>query len=175
MYREDPMKRLGLAVLVAASLPFAAVAKAQGDTVSVDSLRNMTQAQLDETYVNAEPGPMPDGDSQGTAVFFPGSILNTPTQLLTALVWQGKVFDAQDGVLVNKVFGFRLVKAKVYMGESLFDGKPSIIIDYSQTSTLAHMVRDEIREVAPGIYLGRAYIRSLLGDYMAVNFILNFN
>jgi hypothetical protein len=170
------MKRAVFALL-ALALPVTATHAKADDTavVSVDELRTMNQTQLNELYVNAEPGPMPDGDSQGTAVFFPGSILNEPTQLLAALAWQGKVFDTEDGILVNKVFGFRAIKAEVYYGDSIFDGKQSIIIDYSQTSLVAHLVRDEIRMVAPGLYLGRAYIRTWLGDFMAVNFILNFN
>jgi hypothetical protein len=72
------------------------------------------------------------------------------------------------------VFGFRAIKAELYKGPSLLDGRESNIIDYSRTSLLAHAVRDEIREVAPNLYLGRAYLRTLLGDFMVVNFVLEF-
>jgi hypothetical protein len=144
-------------------------------SVTVDDMRQMRQVELDEIYSLALPGEMPDGESQGTAVFFPGSLINTPAQLLASLFWQGKIFDTEDGVLVNKVFGFHAIKAQIYFGDSLFDGKESIIIDYSNTSLVARRIRDEIREVSPGVYLGRAYLRTLLGDFMVVNFILNFN
>ena len=30
------------------------------------------------------------------------------------------------------------------------------MLDYSDTSLLAHWIRDEIREVGPGTYLGKA-------------------
>lgn len=144
------------------------------ESVTVDELRVMRQGDLDATYQSAVAGPLPDGDSKGTAVFFPGSIINTPTQLLAALFWQGKVFDTDDGILVNKVIGFKAIKAEVFYGESLFDGGESIIIDYSRTSIVANRIRDEIRMVAPGIYLGRAYMRTLLADIMVVNFVLDF-
>jgi hypothetical protein len=142
--------------------------------VTADDLRVMSQPELDAIYLAADAGEMPDGESDGTAVFFAGSIINTPTQLLAALIWQGKVFDTDDGILVNKVFGFRAIKAELYKGPSLLDGRESNIIDYSRTSLLAHAVRDEIREVAPNLYLGRAYLRTLLGDFMVVNFVLEF-
>lgn len=143
--------------------------------VSVTELRDMSQTQLNAQYLGRHAGPMPDGDSHGTAVFFPGSIINMPTQMIAAMVWQGKVFDTSDGVLVNKVFGFDAIKAQVFYGPSLFDGEQSVIIDYHDTSILFGRVRDEIRQVGPNLYLGRAYIRGIFMDFMAVNFILDFN
>ena len=171
------MKRFALTLLapiLAAFLPLAQAARAD-DTHSFEQLRKMSQVELDSAYTELQAGPLPDGDSAGTAVFFPGSAINDVTQRLAALIWQGKVFDTANGILVNKVLGFRAVKAKVYYGESLLDGRQSIIIDYSKTSLLFSAVRDEIREVSPGLYLGRAYVRTLLGDRNVVNFILNFN
>jgi hypothetical protein len=74
--------------------------------------------------------------------------------------WKGKVFDAQRGQLLNRVtpFGVHGIRANVYPGASLLDGRESIILDYSRTSVLARWVRDEIREVSPGVYLGFAYV-----------------
>ena len=37
------------------------------------------------------------------------------------------------------------------------DQKECIVLDYSETSLLAHWIRDEIREVAPRTYLGKVY------------------
>lgn len=167
------MKSFIVGALLALALPFATPAVAAD--ITVDQLRDMSQTSLNQVYLNAVPGPLPDGQSNGTAVFFPGTLISTPTQILAALIWQGKVFDTDDGILNNRVFGFRAIKAKVYYGKSLFDGKESIIIDYSRTSLLAHKIRDEIRLVAPNLYLGRAYLRTWIGDYMVVNFILDFN
>lgn len=165
------MKRLLISGLFALSF----AAQAQAANITRDQLRLMSQDQLDETYLNAPVGNIPDGQSDGTAVFFADDpLINEPTQWLALFAWQGKVFDRDDGVLVNRVFGFRAIKANVYYGESLMDGGESIIIDYHDTSLLCRQVRDEIRQVSPTIYLGRAYLRTLLGDYMAINFILEF-
>ncbi len=44
----------------------------------------------------------------------------------------------------------------MYVGESLLDGQPALILDYSK-SRLWPDVRDEEREVSPGLYLGIMY------------------
>ena len=166
-------------VVIACALTLPAFASAHADTarqdMTVEQMRNMSQLELNETYLGRVAGPMPDGESHGTAVFFPGSIINSPTQILAGLIWQGKVFDTTDGVLVNKVFGFDAIKAEIFYGPSLFDGQNAIIIDYRNTSILANRIRDEIRQVGPNLYLGRAYLRGIFFDYMVVNFILDFN
>ena len=84
--------------------------------------------------------------------------------LVRLLVWQGKVFDlfgpkGESGVLVNKMgpFGMKCIVAKVYREESWLDGKKTILIDYSKTSLVAKVIRDEIREVEPGVYLGKVW------------------
>ena len=54
----------------------------------------------------------------------------------------------------------RAIKADVYVDASRLDGRPCIVLDYSKTSRVAGWVRDEIREVAPGLYIGLVYVRS---------------
>ena len=49
------------------------------------------------------------------------------------------------------------MRAKVYKEASWFDGEETIVLDYSKTSFVARQVRDEIREVAPGLYLGLVF------------------
>jgi hypothetical protein len=73
--------------------------------------------------------------------------------------WQGKVFDSQKGVLKNKItpLGLNAILAKVYKAPSWLDGKECIVLDYSDTSIIAQWIRDEIREIEPGLYLGKVY------------------
>ena len=54
--------------------------------------------------------------------------------------------------------------------QSWFDQKECIVLDYSKTSLLAQWIRDEIREVAPGIYLGMVY----WGKKRLIDFALEF-
>ncbi len=66
------------------------------------------------------------------------------------------MFDPERGELRNEIgpIGAHSIRAKVYYAESWFDQKEAIILDYRETSLLARWIRDEIRLVAPGLYLG---------------------
>ncbi|SRR5579883_1868261 len=137
------------------------------------NLLNRSQAELDALYRRSPVGTIPEGDSQGTALFFPGSIVaKVLAFIIRLLIWQGKVFDREQSSLLNKVSLFRVqaIKAQVYPGESWLDGGEAIILDYSKTSFLAQKIRDEIREVSPGVYLGQAY----WGRTRVLSFVLEF-
>ena len=41
------------------------------------------------------------------------------------------------------------------------DGRVCIVLDYARTSLIARSVRDELRLLRPGLYLGRAYWHGL--------------
>jgi hypothetical protein len=86
-----------------------------------------------------------------------------------------------EGIQKQTVNGrdtFLLFPAKLYCGQSLLDGRrESVIIDYAFTDELPGYrehpdalggrqglrIRDEIRMVRPGFYLGRAYINRVFG------------
>jgi hypothetical protein len=131
---------------------------------TVNSWLSKSVEELDEIYSNASPGDIPSGDTHGTAILA-GSLFSKVVAFLVGLyVWQGKVFDlfcpgGQAGVLVNKItpFGMTFIVAKVYRDTSWLDGKETIVIDYSSTSFFAKVIRDEIREIEPGVYLGKVW------------------
>lgn len=128
--------------------------------ITVPDLLNMSQAQLDELFTNSPPGAIPDGEAKGTAIIAPGTTYTDEiAEFINHFAWQGKNFDAKKGALKNRIlpFGLNAIIAKVYKGPSWLDGKECIVLDYSETSLLAHWIRDEIREVAPGLYLGKVY------------------
>ncbi len=83
--------------------------------------------------------------------------------LVGSFAWRGKVFDAKAGRVTNQVlpFGVRAVAAEVGKGSSRLDGRECIVLDYSRTSLVARHVRDELRLLRPGLYLGRAYWHGL--------------
>jgi len=117
----------------------------------------MTRSELESLYLASPPAPVPtDGFLPGRAIKSPGSRLTVANSLATRFVWQGKIFR-DDGTMRNRVFGgLKVIPADVYLGESLIDGQPSLILDYTR-SRLWPDVRDEVREVAPGLYLGVMY------------------
>jgi hypothetical protein len=117
----------------------------------------MSQAELDALFTASPAGDIPNGDAAGTAIIAPGTQLEeTAAKFIHLMAWQGKVFDAAKGELRNKLlpFGVEAMIAKVYKGPSWYDGKECIVLDYSHTSLLAHWIRDEIRQVGDGVYLG---------------------
>ena len=126
----------------------------------VAQLLTLSQAELDTLFTNSQVGDIPDGEADGTAIVAPGTVFSANiAKFVSFFAWQGKVFDAKKGVLKNRIlpFGLNAIIAKVYKGSSWLDGKECIVLDYSDTSIVAQWIRDEIRQVGPGIYLGKVY------------------
>ncbi|MBP3958136.1 hypothetical protein J8F10_23045 [Gemmata sp. G18] len=150
----------GLAVLagVLAAVPAAAAsdAPAIAPRREMSDLVRMPKSELEALYLASPPASAPSGFVPGRAIKSPGSRLTVPNSRITRLAWQGKIFR-NDGTMINRVFGgAKAIPADVYQGESLLDGQPSLILDYSR-SKLWPDVRDEVREVEPGLYLGVMY------------------
>jgi hypothetical protein len=121
----------------------------------------MPAAELDALFGSSPAGPVPEGEATGTAIALAGSWCGRRLAgFARCFLWQGKVFDPPARCLRNRVSPFSLtaIKADVYEGKSWFDGRDCIVIDYSKTSLIARFVRDEIRLVAPGLYLGQVYL-----------------
>lgn len=128
--------------------------------VTADSLVRMSSAELDALYRSAGPGNTPRGPVRGIPIVTPGSASGPAASKAARLVWQGKVFN-DDGVsAVNRFFGIRAVRGHVYLAPSWLDGQSSLILDYQGTSLIYNRYRDEIREVAPGLYLGVMFART---------------
>jgi hypothetical protein len=125
----------------------------------------LTAEQLDEIFTNAGAGKIPTGQGEGTAIIAPGTaVSDTIAKFVHIFSWKGKVFepdaaDPQRALLKNRLLllGTKAIIAQVYKGASWFDGRECIVLDYSQTSIVAQWIRDEIREVSPGLYLGIVY------------------
>jgi hypothetical protein len=128
--------------------------------ITVPDLLKLSQSQLDDLFEKSPPGDIPDGEAKGTAIIAPGTTYTADiAEMINHFSWQGKVFDSQKGLLRNKILplGVRAIIAKIYKAASWLDGKECIVLDYSETSLIAHWIRDEIRSIAPGIYLGKVY------------------
>jgi hypothetical protein len=143
-------------------------------TLAVTQLLDMNQEQLDDLFRNSPAGPIPQGEGDGTVIIATGTQLSEiAARFLRFFAWQGKIFNPERGDLRNEItpFGIQAIIAKVYKGESWLDGKECIVLDYSETSVVAQWIRDEIREVAPGLYLGVVY----WSQTKLINFALKFH
>lgn len=189
-------------------------------------LAKLPQEEVDQIYARLSAGPLPDGPFRGD-LFFPRGVEGElraaeiigggfkglavkfklkKLQTLGRVLWKGKVFYKDTGLLRNRIEDTKLLAplidgdlstlkklefedkntwllfpAKVYCGQSLLDGRrESIIIDYAFSDEIegyrelpdalasrrGFKVRDEIRMIRPGFYLGRAYLDRA--------FVLNF-
>jgi hypothetical protein len=127
---------------------------------TAQQLLSMSQKDLDDLFSASPSGDIPNGEAQGTAIIASGTIFSAEiASLINVFAWQGKTFDAAHGTLTNRIsaFGVNAIVAQVYKAASWFDNKECIVLDYSKTSIDAKHVRDEIREIGPGIYLGIVY------------------
>jgi hypothetical protein len=123
-------------------------------------LMKMSQTDLDNLFRASPAGDIPNGQANGTAIIATGTVFSPAiAEMINLFGWQGKVFDAQTGLLKNRIlaFGVEAIVARVYKGSSWLDGNECIVLDYSETSVVAQHVRDEIRLIGPGFYLGKVY------------------
>src|SRR5258706_8276161 len=128
--------------------------------VDPEQMLTMTQVELDDLFRSSPAGDIPRGEGRGTVIAHPDTeFAEIAAKVVHLIAWQGKVFDPDKGELLNEVSPFHLdrIRAKVYKADSWFDGKECIVLDYSKTSVVAHWIRDEMREAAPGVYLGLVF------------------
>lgn len=136
------------------------------------ALRRMSYAELDELYRNARRPDFisdVDGHARGAMLAWRRPRLGPIAWWLrvfgasTAFPWEGKSFQgaSDEGTGINRVnfFGKRKwFPFKTRFDKSFLDGKPAFVLDYSGPGNppLIRSIVDEIREVAPGLYLGPA-------------------
>lgn len=131
-----------------------------GSAPGVDQMLKMSKAELNELFARSPAGEIPAERGRGTVIFAPGTpFARVVGKIAYLLAWRGKVFDQESGDLLNIVspFGVKAIRALVYKNPSWIDQRECIVIDYSKTSFVARLVRDEIREVSPGVFLGQVF------------------
>jgi hypothetical protein len=125
---------------------------------SIKDLACLSWCELEALYRAARPGAPPAGYVPGLPIYDPAKRLSSLRGKVTGMLWRGKHFRC-DGSLINQWCGLRAIRAEVYYGTSWLDGGPAVIMDYGNSSWVWADVRDEIREVAPGVFLGVMYLR----------------
>jgi hypothetical protein len=150
---------LALGLLILGGGPPARSQEGATTITSLGDLARLTPAQLESLYAASSPGPIPRGRVRGLALLKSGTRLGPTISRGAKVAWQGKVFDEDGSSSVNRFFGVKAVRAQVAYGPSWRDGNPAIVLDYGQTSKVYQPYRDELRQVAPGIYLGLMFDR----------------
>src|SRR5258706_793440 len=141
--------------------------------LTVEQLLRKSQQQLADLFTASPPGEIPDGEAEGVAIVWPGTLrARCVAWFARWFLWQGKVVNRAQGCLVNRisVISLKCIKANVYKAPSWIDEKECIVLDYSKTSFVAKKVRDEIRQVGDRVYLGKVF----WGKKRTVDFALDF-
>lgn len=144
----------------------------QASDLTVRRLLQLSGPELDALYRGGSVAGIPPGQVRGTALLAPGTRRNRAMALGTRLVWQGKIIDQDGTAAVNRFFGMPIVRAQVYQDQSWLDGAPCLVLDYSRTSRIYARNRDEIRQIAPGLFLGLMYARTEPQPTLRMYFVL---
>lgn len=139
------------------------VAKAEGQAPprvvqKAADLKGMSQAELDALFAAGQVTGMPVGLGRGRVILQAEGRMPKLKARLNSVVWKGKYFRG-DGTFTNQWLGFQAVSSAVTLGPSWFDGRPAVVLEYEPDAKVFANARDEIREVAPGLLLGRFYER----------------
>ena len=139
----------------------ACVLSAQADAgrcLTVRDLQRMDGCELRALYTASGVGTPPVGTARGKLIRLADrrGVVRTA---LTNSVWKGKTLAA-DGSFVNRwAGGVEAIGSRYVIGPSWEDGRPAVVIEYPPGTPLFEHTRDELREVAPGLYLGPLYDR----------------
>jgi hypothetical protein len=148
-----------------------------------DDFTQLSTDQLDEIFRASPPGEIPVGEGEGAAIIAAGTeVSEAIAKFVHIFAWKGKVFERDNarperGWLKNRLLplGTKAIIAEVYKGPSWLDGKECIVLDYSHTSIVAQWIRDEIREVRPGLFLGVVYWgKEQASAHKLIHFALKF-
>jgi hypothetical protein len=152
-----------------------ASSRAATDTPGLDltALRSMTFEELDALYRTAtRPTTISalDGNGKGAMLAWRAPRSGPVAAILrsfgrsSTFPWKGKSFqslDERQGEGINRIslLGTRQwFPFGTHFGKSFLDGKPTFVLDYSRRPNppLIKQIVDEVREVAPGLYMGPA-------------------
>ena len=125
------------------------------------ALQRMDNRELDLLFRSGSARDVPHGRLPGTGLLFPGTPACGPlAPLVHLVVWQGKETEPSGRSLQNLIGALRTrtIRALLSHDRSWVDDEECVLIDYSRTSFVARMVRDEVRLVAPGLYLGVVWL-----------------
>jgi hypothetical protein len=121
-------------------------------------LPRLTACQLEQLYAQADVGRFPVGFMRGRLLVMTDFPFPKASVVLSGLAWKGK-HVGPDGTFINQFTGVRAIGSKAFIGPSWYDGRPAIVMQYPPNTALFGNIRDEFREIAPGLYLGQIYQR----------------
>ncbi len=115
--------------------------------------------QLDALFRQSDVGNPLVGVANGRLLYLTDKRLPKLKVRLANAVWRGKAAH-EDVYFVNRWIGnVNWIDSTYVIGPSWVDGKPAIIMEYAPGTPVFANMHDELREVAPGLYMGPVYER----------------
>jgi hypothetical protein len=134
-----------------------ALTASERESLTADSLRKLTQDQVDQIYLRLGTGQMPDGPFRGDLFFPRGSnshaavrdlgvslpaslsaIAAMPIEQLGRALWKGKVFFRSQGVVRNRIDDLAILKPIIKDSDTIpkltFDGETTWLLFPAQLS-----------------------------------------
>jgi hypothetical protein len=119
-------------------------------------LKKLNLCELDRLFEQAPAGEIPLGYARGQVLFMTDARCPKLRARMASAAWRGKHFE-DGGEFINQWPGFTALRGKIEPGVSRYDDKPCLVLDYPPDTPLFGNFRDEMREIAPGLYLARLY------------------
>jgi hypothetical protein len=149
------MSRTFLTVVALLGMTTGPLAAQTGPT-HIDNLRRMSLCELDRLFEGGAVGALPTGFVRGRVLYMADARFPYARASIASSAWKGKHFD-EKGDFVNQWPGFQALHGGSETGVSWHDGKPCHVLSYPAGTPLFGNTRDEVREIAPGLYLARLY------------------
>jgi len=120
------------------------------------ALREATPCCWEALFRQGTLGCGPLGPTRGAVLYADGKHPRLKAHL-QGVVWKGKTFHC-DGTFTNSwLGGIQAVSAGVCVEPSWLDGQPCLVMQYAPDTPVFGNVRDELREIAPDVWLGHSY------------------
>ena len=125
----------------------------------LEDLRGLSGEQLHELFTRAEIGRPLLGVARGRLLYLTDPKFPRLKVRLANMVWRGKAVQ-EDGYFTNRWIGnVNWIDSHWAIGPSWVDGRPAVVMEYAPGTPLFEPMHDEIREIAPGLYMGPVYER----------------
>lgn len=137
---------LGVSFLTGQSAP-------QSCPLDLDALQRMSPDQLDALFRHGSCKPL-NGVYKGRLVYLTDKHLPKVKVRLANIPWSGKK-ASEDGYFTNRwLRDIDWIDSTYVIGPSWIDGKPAVVMEYAPKTPLFWNMHDELREVAPGLFMG---------------------
>src|SRR5262245_22022753 len=133
-------------------------------------LHHLSFDDLDNLFHQATIHEMPHGWFPGTIIGFTNMPAPELVKRMAGNHWKGKIFEP-DGNFINQWKKVQALHSCLTVGPSFLDGQPCFICEYPRSTPLFGPVRDEYREIAPGLFLGRMYRRVPHVKFLGYNYL----